>query len=333
MNNYSLGELLSKVLISPLSDDKITLLESICTSYIEDIDDYNIDMCVKSFVFQVVNESLSTFCKTYEDDDAEDIDDDSQSDDNEEMLNYPRNIAPIVNVVMSGYCCHLICISDDLRAASICSLNIMNSVKQKCFDAANLLFPDMIEGMYDKFENYKRSKLNEIRSISNISKVMSEIFEDKLDLETIEDAEELNDKIKFLAYNASLNIIENDIKNHVIDAGSSVPYVDVFLAIKHIITESPWIFINNDAKTQISTITSKLNSVNKKTIRDILNDIIQEEICGTIKVMSSSSIILRTLASDDSTQTSMFLKQKVTVNEFAIALYYELLLEKLLNEY
>ncbi len=327
MNTYSLKTLLSGVLITPLSDEITKQLESICLSYIEDIGDFNIDGCIKSFMFQTINEDLNKFCNShYEDSETEDEDDDT-----EEASSFLQNIIPIVNITMSGYCCYRICEGDDYRAAAICSLGIMNSAKYYYFDKTKMLFPDMIKDMYNKFEVYKQEKVNNIDLSAELSLIIPDIFEDPFDLETIEDTEELSRQLKTMAYYASLYKIEKEIKDNTINAKSVKPYVDVYLAFTEIFKLTPWIFLNNNAKAQISKVTSLITTIKRKEVKDILSDINSEPNYEVLKPISYSSIILRGLIDRDCILKTPISSQKMSVKEFAFALYHELLLEKLLN--
>lgn len=343
MDNYTLKAMLDKVLIAPISEELLETLESTCSIYVEDISDDEIDQCVNSYIFQNVNNDLEELLDNENQEDEEDEEDDEEIDNNNEEEEDEEvddneedtseyNIAPIINIVMSGYCCYMICNETNTRKAAICSLSLMNSIKLQWFDSAKILFPDMITELYFKYDNYQESQTKGLIQSKEANMITPQIFTDDLNLEDIEDAEEFNNQIKSLAYYASLYHLEEVVKKNIISQNSTAPYSDIYNAIYNILTDMPWVFLDKHPAQTINKIMSEIQCQTKKKFSEILAEITNLNEFKHTQPKSNSSIILRMLADNNLCKGSKFVGQKLSIKEFAIALYYELLLEILLNE-
>lgn len=337
MENYSLKTLLDSVLITPVTDELIAHLDDVCTKYVSDISNEGVDECVRSFVNQTVNADLEELCKLYDsaEDDAyeeneDSVDSDEVEEDRESILS---NLPPIINIVMSGYCCQRLCEDKQSIKAAICSLSLMNIVKQYWFNPARLLFPEMISNMYFRYDCYQEIMINGINKLKETELIVPLIFKDGIDIESIEDSTKFHAEIQSLAYYASKYHVEEFIKDNIIESGSQQPYNDVYKSICSIINATPWIYLNNNPKSIVGEITPNLNGNSKKTLKDILAEINDISIIEDFQPLSQSSILLNLICKKELTGREALLNKKISVQQFAIALYYELLLETLLKEH
>lgn len=107
-------------------------------------------------------------------------------------------------------------------------------------------------------------------------------------------------------------------------------YSKVFKSLTYIVNSMPWDFYNEHAMRQIKEITGNSNS-KTKTIEDIIK-IVKPLYDSQKKVKYRSSVLLQLLAGEKHEYSKLaFMKSKLTVREFAVWLYYELLHEKFYN--
>lgn len=326
MEKYSLKTLLDSVLITPVTDELVAHLNAVCSKYVSDISNEGVDGCVKSFVNQTVNADIEELCELYNS--AED-DADEENEDSESVLS---NLPPIINVVMSGYCCQSLCEDKQSIKAAICSLSLMNIVKQYWFNPASLLFPEMISNLYYRYDHYQETMLKGINKSKETNLIVPLIFEEDVDIENIEDSKKFNEEIESLAYYASKYHIEESINDNIIESDSLQPYNDIYKAICNIINAISWIYIIDNPKSIVDKITSNIRSTPSKALKDVLNEVNDKSIIEDFQPSAQSSVLLNLIYKKELSECEIFLKQKKSVNQFGIALYYELLLEKLLKE-
>lgn len=332
MENYSLKTLLDRVLIAPVSDELIERLDTVCSKYVSNITDEGIDECVKSFVNQTINVNIEGLQDSEEEDViGEEVESVEVEEEDEESILH--NLPPIINIVMSGYCCQKLCENKFSREATICSLSLMNSVKQYWFNSTRLLFPEMISNLYYKYDYYQKAMTKGINTSKETELILPLIFEGNIDVEDMSnDPEEYRIEIQSLAYYASKYHIEKSIKDNIIEASSQQPYNDVYKAIFNIINATSWIYLNDNPKSIVDEITSTLKDTSKKTLKDILVEINDISTIEDFQPLSHSSVLLNLIYRKELAGCEILLKQKISIQQFAIALYYELLLETLLNE-
>ena len=95
----------------------------------------------------------------------------------------------------------------------------------------------------------------------------------------------------------------------------------------HIVDSMPWVYYNELPMRQIEEIVPN-EKAKAKTIEEIVE--IVRPLYDTKKDIScKSSVLLHLIAEDDEAlDTLPFVKTRLTVRQFAVWLYYELLLEK-----
>lgn len=335
MENYSLKNLLDSVLITPVANELIVHLDAVCSKYVLNISDKEIDECVKSFVNQTINTSLEKLCESYsgnEEDITTEEDQDEVNSETEEQDEFAlANLPQIVNIVMSGYCCQKLCKDKQSVKAVICSLSLMNSVKQHWFNSSRLLFPEMICSLYYRYDSYQEMMLERINKSTKTDLIVPLIFEEDIELEDIKDTDKFNKDLESLAYYASRYQIEESVNNNIVKSDSQQPYSDVYKSICNIIDATSWIYLINDPKSIVDKITSTTEDTHKKAVKDILIEFNDKSTIEHSQPVSQSSILLNLIYKKEFAGCEAFLKQKISVQQFAIALYYELLLETILN--
>lgn len=335
MENYSLKKLLDRVLITPVSNELIMHLDIVCSKYVLNISDKEIDECVKSFVSQTVNLNLEKLCESYngkkDDVTAEEGQDEADIETDKQEESILANLPQIVNIVMSGYCCQKLCENKQSIKATICSLSLMNGTKQHWFNASKLLFPEMIHSLYYRYDSYQEMMLERINKSTKTDLIVPLIFEGDIELEGIEDTDRFNKDLESLAYYASRYHIEKSINNNIVKSDSQQPYSDAYKSICNIIDATSWIYLVNDPKSIVDKITSTIEINHKKAVKDILIEINDKSTMEHSQPASQSSILLNLIYNKDQTGCEDLLKQTISIQQFALALYYELLLETLLN--
>ena len=108
---------------------------------------------------------------------------------------------------------------------------------------------------------------------------------------------------------------------------NTITYSKVYKALVHIVDSMPWVYYNELPMRQIEEIVPN-EKAKAKTIEEIVE--IVRPLYDTKKDIScKSSVLLHLIAEDDEAlDTLPFVKTRLTVRQFAVWLYYELLLEK-----
>ena len=104
-------------------------------------------------------------------------------------------------------------------------------------------------------------------------------------------------------------------------------YAKAYKALDYIVNSMPWVFKNERAMEQIGEIVPT-NTAKTKTVAEIV-DMVRPYYDGEKDLKCRSSILLHIIADEKHTYGLLpFMKSKMTVREFAVWLYYELLIEK-----
>ena len=103
-------------------------------------------------------------------------------------------------------------------------------------------------------------------------------------------------------------------------------YARIYKMLDGLVDSMPWELHNEQSLTQIRQIT-KQTKPNKITIRQIVEKV--SPVVDEFECLDDSSVLLKVISdSNDELRSSTFMDKQLSAKEFALYLYYELLLEK-----
>lgn len=104
-------------------------------------------------------------------------------------------------------------------------------------------------------------------------------------------------------------------------------YIKVFIALQYIVGSMPWDFLNERAIDQIKEIVP--NTKTKELTVEEIVDMLRPYYDVETELNSHSSLLLHVIANKEHRATGWpFMRTSLSVREFAVYLYYELILEK-----
>lgn len=300
----TLNELLDRALVVPYDDETVVRLDEICGGFVEN-DVFN-DDTVADLMIIILTHTQSNALKTkleqlYKEKYGEDFD-------------IPRSVCETLAIFILMRAMEV----DDLTY-KLALLNMM-IIQNEQLD--NLPFPEFFaEALQNAIKEVeKASKMEE----EDDSSFVNELFSEKTDSSLIigEDDKPIIKRIARDAwYFKTMEYINGkQLKN-------LLTYSKVYRALVHIVDSMPWIYYNELPMKQIEEIVPNVNT-KAKTIVEIV-DIVRPLYDTKKKISCKSSVLLHLIADDNEALNILpFVKTRLTVRQFAVWLYYELLLEK-----
>lgn len=302
-----LKNLLRGYLIIPYPDEVIEELESVCSTYAlehnthNDVADLTISMIRNEWDgdFQTAIESLY----------------DKQ---NEKDIKLPKcTLRAFAAYVL------LLILNDADHSKGNC-LAFMNSILVANENYSQIPFPELFTGYLKVFDEYYSTKT--LRSTTEINNTGTIIFKSGEDHSLLSfSASELNgeeDALRVMAKESWLFRISKFSNSAEMKACSN-GYEKAVVFITFITENMPWAFVNSPIEELLdwSGISQRCKVESISSIKRIISE------CDIPQWDSNSSILLRLL--DDDINYPKLIESKLSAREFAIHLYYELLLEKI----
>lgn len=308
VENNVLGQLLMQSgLIVPYSEDYILLLDIGCRNFIDEKLDFDI---FAKLAFNYTKNSCPNLLKKHI----------------QGLIDGNEEVPPCVWNTLVFYIMY-VAINDgeDEKEKAIYSCMLQNILVLCKGHWEELKFPSYLIKLYDFVDVYLQD--NEVGS-GNFPKDFLEImFGDINSLKTTLNTEEGQKKLKVIGKYAWKNRLEEFIKNGEIQDQN--PYLKTMKFLQFLFKNRPDAFIH-DGVFELIRESKFLKSKKKETLGRILETIKDAEISSEKTEWSQSSVILRLLYGEHVTE-DIFLQEKFSPKEFFVCVYYELLLESILN--
>lgn len=314
----ALNNLLNACIIVPYDDDTIDRFTNICDTYInrhDEIDDLsNLAICLfaKKWDSRFHKELENIYLDTYATD-----------------IKLPKcTLKAFATYIING-------ILNKHEDDGIYALAVMNCLILLNNHFNETPYPDVFMAHIDTFHKYFK-ECEELED-DNTDNVFLTVFpnynegaEAQEDIET-DNFNDINSSLQSLLRDAwyfrTIEYIQT-VKNEA--DGNISPFTLVFSIIYNIVDKMPWLFINNRVRHMMSRIVSGFDVETVIPLKDILKKIdIEDSI--TLSTPHHSSILLRLLMNDTKLSDLDVTKTTLNLKDFAMYLYYELLLEKSLN--
>lgn len=300
-----LKNLLQRTLVVPYDEEEIECLKKVCEEYVNDKnfdDDTVADLAIMVLTHtpdKHITKKLSEFYEKQKD----------------KSLTIPR---PVCEALAA----HTIykAISNGYIANNLALLNCMVLMNKRW---EHTPFPELFGACVER-------SLKEVDCLSHMEDVddtdfLTKLYSENNELENSTLDIDMLKYVKRLARDAWYYRIHeyiNSLRSRKIGT-----YAKVYVAIDHIVSSMPWNFLNDKVVDQIKEIVPSTNA-KVLTIEEIA-DIVRPYYDKEKELCCRSSLLLHVISDKEHRATAWpFMKTTLTVREFAVYLYYELILEK-----
>lgn len=310
-----LQRMLNEVVVTPY-DAKITSqLATVCDAMAEEVSVYNIDRYIQSFVFNKPDWELK---KEVEEKYAEMFPE-------EEKLILPPLFAIVLAQNMTFDAVTNKMVGQDRAVAS---LILMNYMLYRKGSLTRLILPNHIAEMFFKLDDFISEKDtigkgDELKCIGNILSTPDYLIEHY-------NQDEVRKEVREMAKMATLYKRQAIIEKYRKQRTKSL-YVKVYEYLSEVIEQTNWLFMKNDVKQLLTEIISEEEQKKQATIEGIVNELMKVGVKLPYETLEESSLLLKYIKKDP---IPVELKNKrLTVMEFGVYVYYEILLEHIIGEY
>lgn len=306
-NNVLDQLLMQNGLIVPYSKDFILLLEEGCRNFIDEKLDNGV---FTDLALSYTKNGCPDFFKNYI----------------QGLFEEAKELPPCVWNTLVFYVVYLAIIdNDDEKEKAIYSCMLQNIIIRCKGHWEELRFPSYLIRLYGFMDMYLQG--NMVGDGDFPHDLLGTIFSDIDSLRTSLNAEEEQRKLKIIGKYAWKHHLEEWIKNGEFQHQN--PYLKAIEFLQYLFESCPDVFIH-DGVFELIRESKFLQSQKKETLDRILETIRGAEIINEETERSKSSVILR-LISEEHITDDTFLQEKFTPKEFFVCVYYELLLESILN--
>lgn len=243
-----------------------------------------------------------------------------------ELIDENEKLSPCVWNTLAFYIIYIAIIDkEDEKEKAIYSCMLQNILVQRKGHWEELRFPSYLLKLYGFMDAYLKN--NEVGSGDFPNDFLGKMFGDINSLKTTLNTEEEQRKLKIIGKYAWKHHLEEMIRNGEIQYQD--PYLKAMVFLQYLFENRPSVFIH-DGVFELIRESKFLQSQKKETLDRILETIRDAEIINEETERSKSSVILR-LISEEHITDDTFLQEKFTPKEFFVCVYYELLLESILN--
>lgn len=302
--DITLSELLDRALVVPYSEETVERLAEVCNSYFK-AKGFNDDDVADLAVMVLTHDQKPAFASKLEELYAVKY---------EETFAIPRCVCE----TLAFYILLLALDEEDIsyELALLNTLVIQNGQLER-LPYAKILTPIIQKSLKDIDEE---AELDQVDENEFLRKLFSEDSETPTSI-----GEEDKPIVKRLARDAwyfkTTEFINGD------QLRGRTTYVKAYTAIAYIVESMPWVFKNERVMAQIREIVPT-NTAKAKTVAEIV-DTVRPYYDNEKELKCRSSVLLHIIADEKHSYGLLpFMKSTMTVREFAVWLYYELLLEK-----
>lgn len=310
----ALKDMLKGTLIVPYDDSVIEELVEVCNSYIME-DDFSIEDFENLVQALLSNKQTGSLCKTLEV---------NYKDKTGNEIKLPKCTWIPLTAFMLFISIKNSELDNELKA--IYSAIVMNYMVLQKGKFSNVPFKKYIIQLYGYFDVHIEEK-NEIQE-SNDDGLLNRIL---ADADFVENEGISNDDLQCIANNAAKYRMTQLMKSDKLRNINNL-FNRTYNGLVIFFDKLPWLYLDFTIQDIVQALLPQKNNSTKK-LKNILDDIRSMDNFTAPQYASNSSILLRLLDNDSEIEETSIIEQKFTPQEFCVYLYYELMLEKKLEEY
>ena len=311
-----LQKLLNDVVVTPYDPNITSRLAAVCDEMAAVVKVDTIDRYIASFVlnkpdWDFKQEVEEKYAETYP---------------NEEGLVLPPLFAIVLAQAIT-----IDAINNKLtgRDQAVASLILMNYMLYRKGSLTKLILPDYISEMFYKMDSYIDGK--DSLDITGDKEHIASILSNPNFLTENYNNERVKREVRELTKMAVLykrQVITDKYKQR---QGENA-FVKVYEYLCEIIGEGKWPFMKNDIKGILLDVTTEAEQKKQATIEGIIGELTRAKVGLPYENLEESSLILKYIAKDDEIPVELKSK-RLTVMEFGVYIYYELLLEYIISDF
>ena len=311
-----LQKLLNEVVVTPYDPGITSRLEAICETMAEKVTVENINRYIASFVFNKPDWEIK---KAVEDKYQEIYPEED-----------PLILPPLFAIVLSqNITIEAITRKLEGRNRATASLILMNYMFYRKGSLTRLILPNHITDMYYKLDSYIDEK--DTISIVGEQNHLGDILSKPNYLNEHYNDEDMKREVREMAKMTTLYKYRIIIDKYKKEKEKNL-FVRVYDYLVEIIGQTKWLFMKNDIKRLLSEVVSEDEQKKQYTIESIVNELIKAKVTLPYDNLEESSLLLRYIKGQDGI-TAELKNKRLTVMEFGVYVYYELLLEHIIGEY
>lgn len=309
MNKKLLSKMLRGDVAIPYSESMVDAIDQACRSY-ENGDIYVLmDEMLECFLIGKVSPSFKAHMEKIL-----------------EMVSIPTNV---VQRIAQYRCYTMVMEEEDELKKSILATIFMNYILavRGCYN--KLPYAEIMVQLYDyHISNYieKNDKIETDGEISIIEVIASA---DNV-VENLTDEENVDKQLKSIAKQASLYRYKRIIEGIEIKSIED-PFLRVYKGLSDLIDSMDYLFYNVDVIDMINSLLTTEEQSKRKKLGSIISKI-SENVDEEWEYYTSSSIMIRLIDGDKSFFMTGLRNQSFSIKEFAIYLYFELLIERIIQK-
>lgn len=311
-----LQKLLNEVVVTPFDEDVSGRLTAVGDSFVEDVAVQTIDRYVRAFVMNRPDMELKEEIeKKYEEMYPEEE---------------PIEIPPLFTIVISQYIViKAITEKIDGQDQAVTSLIVMNYMLYRKGSLTRLILPNHVKELYYKLDEYieQEDDIAENRAY----KYIGDILANKAFLDENYQDEDVKREVREMAKMAYLYQKKEIVEKYKKDAVGSL-YVKVYNYLNDILTQTKWYYVNNDVVKLLKEVLSEEERKKAATIESVVNELDKENVHLPNETLEESSLLLRYVQKVEPIPNEIR-QRRLTVMEFGVYVYYELLLERIIGTY
>lgn len=310
--------------VIPYNDELLSVIDKACHSYIseEEEDKYaDIEKMAEYFLWGIGAEDFQSVLN--------------------DSVNKENTINTLPKVViqrLAAYECYIMIMEEeDERISSIMATIFMNYLLSEKTGLKCIPCGDMIHEIYNKhLSKYmaKNDKYCDTRDLELIKGIAEAEDAVKYITETAEEKTnemQVNDLLKELAKSAAYYKYDRALRDSFSEEIQD-PFVKVFFAVCNLMKHTEYCYYSYLFFPKIMGLLDKIEQNKRKTISKIMESLRPNADRFVNKPLSGSSLILRLLHGDKIPSRDVLNATQISVKEFCVYLYYELLIENILNQ-
>lgn len=308
--------MLNEVVVTPYEADITERLAEICDIFAKNLTVKTIDRYIVQFIY---NKPDKEFKKEVEAKYSELCPSEN-----------PIILPPLFAIVLSQYIV-MTAFERYLKGLDLaaCSLILMNYMIIRKGSLVRLILPIGIEKMFFKMESYVDT-VDNIKLIEDYRHAKGILEEEDYILKHIDDAG-LKEEVRSLVKEAYIYKRSKTIQQ-VRKSSSKRPYSKVYKGLAELINHTNWLFLKNDVVATVKDIISEEVLKKTSTIDNIISELRKDEdVILPYEKPKASSVLLGYI--NDGKVPQDLKNRRLTVLEFGVYIYYELLLEHIIHEY
>ena len=310
-----LQKLLNEVLIPPFDAIITERLASICDAMADEVTVKDIDRYIVPFVTNVPemafkNEVEEKYASDYPDEE-------------------PLVLPPLFAIVLAQYIVIEV-ISEKLeeRDQATASLILMNYMLYRKGSLIRLMLPEYIRQMYFKMDAYvdNQDTIVENGSFEHLAGLLA----DANYLEKHCDEDDMKAEVRRMAKQTHLYRLQGIVEQYTFRKDLQ-PYLRVYLFVQELMKQTAWKFLKTDVVQMLKEILTEDEQKKSLTVDNIINELRRVGAKVPYGQIEGSSLLLRYINGEN--VPTEIATRGLTVMEFGVYVYYEILLEYIISEY